>query len=104
MLFRFTLTGWRCKNRLLVIASERSSGLSGQPCRKNERHTRDSVIKRHRFTIRLWRWASSLMNRVLYKLHFFGESESFHLHGLRGATGRAQATADTAGRVKQHRA
>src|SRR3990172_2376830 len=26
---------------LLVIVSERSSGLSGQPCRKNERHTRD---------------------------------------------------------------
>src|SRR3990172_9217481 len=41
--FRLTFTGCRWRKMLLVMASERSSGLSGQPCRKNERQRRDWV-------------------------------------------------------------
>src|SRR5512141_2517654 len=51
MLLRLTLTGCRWKKMLLVIVKDRSMGLSGRPCRKNDRHTRDWVRKLQRVLV-----------------------------------------------------
>src|SRR5258708_2744129 len=94
MLLRLTLTGCRCRKILLVIARERSSGLFGQPCRKNERHTRDSVSQLQRLLVGAGALTALMSLLGLYKLDFFGKAERFHLDGFSGTACRTQAAAD----------